>query len=86
MMRWRTFCEELESFVEHCGMQEAHPNESCAHAIIERMESVLGTLRIIHENLLELDLSEEDSGGVQEYVDAIQDCMPEGFILVARLC
>ena len=73
MMRWRTFCEELESFVEHCSRQETHPNESCAHAIVERMESVLGTLEIIHASLLELDPSEEDSGSVQEYVDAIQD-------------
>ena len=73
MMRWRTFCEKLESFVEQCSRQETHPNESYANAIVERMESVLGTLRIIHEILLELDLSEEDSGSIQECVNSIQD-------------
>mgnify|MGYP001053916321 CR=1 FL=1 len=68
-LRWRTFCDQLESFLEYSSRQETYPNEACAHSIVERMEGVLETLRIIHNSVL-LDLasnSGEDDEDIREY-------------------
>lgn len=74
-LRWRTFCDELESFLEYSSRQETYPNEACAHSIVERLESVLETLRIIHDSVL-LDLasnSSEDYEDIREYEGSIHE-------------
>ncbi len=73
MLRWRTFCDELESFLEYCSRQETYPNNICAQSILERMENVLVTLRIIHDNVLELRVEAEDDVDIQEFEGAVQD-------------
>ena len=45
LLRWTTFCSELESFIVYAGRQEVHPNETVAYTIVERMHGLIVTIK-----------------------------------------
>ena len=74
LLRWTTFCSELESFIVYAGRQEVHPNETVAYTIVERMENVLQSLRGVLEYILDYNpVSDEEVTSIREFECAVEE-------------